>query len=48
MTIRQNIVFRLVGLFIFFAPKTGANFLADVTIRVNERVADERSRSLAA
>lgn len=38
MTFRENVVMRLVGLFIFIAPERGANFMADVTIRVNENL----------
>lgn len=43
MTFRENVVMRLLGLLIFLAPKTGANFLADVTIRVNEKLAKEKT-----
>lgn len=45
MTLRQSVVMRLVGLLIFVAPQTGANFLADVTIRVNDQLAKERARA---
>jgi len=40
MTVKENVVMRLIGLFIFVAPERGARFLADVHIRTAARVAD--------
>lgn len=45
MSLRENVVMRLVGLFIFVAPERGARFMADVTIRVNENLRKERARA---
>ncbi len=52
LTLKENVVLRLIGLFIFFAPEHGAAFLADVHVGTAERVAamkrEAKERSLAA
>lgn len=42
MSIKENVVMRLVGLFIFIAPKRGAEFLADLHVATAARVARNR------
>lgn len=42
MSVKENVVMRLIGLFIFVAPERGANFLADVHVRTAARVAATR------
>jgi hypothetical protein len=42
VTFKENIVMRLIGLFIFFAPNAGSRFLADVTLGVNAKLLDDR------
>lgn len=39
LTVKENVVLRLIGLFIFIAPTHGADFLADCVVRVNDRIA---------
>lgn len=50
MTLKENVLMRLIGLFILLAPNRGAAFLADVHIRTADRVAarEAKERSLAA
>lgn len=40
MSAKENVVMRLIGLFIFIAPERGLGFLADVHIRTAARVAE--------
>ena len=42
MTFKENIVMRLIGLFIFFAPGHGVVFMTDVFEGVEERIAEKR------
>ena len=42
LSLIENIVLRLTGLFIFFAPRRGADLLADIVVRTNEKVEAER------
>lgn len=38
MSVLDNIVIRLVGLFIFFAPNNGIELLAEIHVRVNQNI----------
>jgi len=52
MTFKENVVVRLVGLYIFLFPKSGMQLFAEITVRTNEKVAamkrEAKERSLAA
>lgn len=52
MTLKENIVIRFLGLWLLVAPKSGGDALADIVIRVNDRIEkakrDDDSTSLAA
>jgi hypothetical protein len=42
LTLKENLVMRLIGLFIFVAPNRGSRFLADLVPRVNAKVRARR------
>jgi hypothetical protein len=52
LTLRESVVLRCLGLLIFIAPQRGADWLVDIHVRTNERVAatrrEETETSLAA
>jgi hypothetical protein len=52
MTLFENVVFRLLGVVLIVAPNTGAGLIADIHVRVSERVArikrEEQETTLAA
>lgn len=49
LTFKENVVMRLIGLFIFLAPNKGAEFFADVSVKAVAKAAKLRKeRSLAA
>lgn len=37
LSLKENVLFRLIGLFIFLAPNRGAAFFADVSIEALKR-----------
>ncbi len=43
LTLKENLVMRLIGLFVFVAPRRGSEFLASVVVGVQQRLeADEQ------
>lgn len=52
LSLKENVVMRLIGLFIFLFPRRGSAFLVDVHLRTAEQIAamkrEARERSLAA
>jgi hypothetical protein len=48
LTLKESVALRFYGLWLLVAPKSGAGALADVVIRVNDRLEKDKDRRRAA